>query len=76
MLRGETRQRSVMLLPALARMLGLPSIEREGTATREAETLPPWILQYYRQWTVELQTKVREDFTIAEAFSYIVESAY
>ena len=47
MLRGEMRQRSVMLLPALARMLGLPSIEREGTATREAETLPPWILQYY-----------------------------
>ena len=28
-----------MLLPALARMLGLPSIDREGTATREAETL-------------------------------------
>ena len=47
MLRGETRQRSVMLLPALARMLGLPSIEREGTATREAETL--YLLGYYRQ---------------------------
>ena len=28
-------------------ILGLPSIDREGTATREAETLPPWILQYY-----------------------------
>ena len=48
-------------------ILGLPSIDREGTATQEAETVPPWSLGYYNI-TVDCRASnyVREDFTIKE----------